>query len=429
MTPAARFSAAIEVFADIDRRRRPAADALKDWGLLHRFAGSSDRASIASLVYDALRRRSSARWLMEDDGARATLLGMMMLQRNWTVDAIASLCSGGRFAPEPLSARERAALEARRLTEAPPQIQADVPDWLWSSFEATFETEAIAEGQALAGRAPLDIRVNLLKATRDKLLAELKDLDPSATVHSPLGIRIQPRTDGRGAAVQAEPSFHKGWFEVQDEGSQIAALLACAKPGEQVLDLCAGAGGKTLELAAAMGNKGQIYATDADKRRLMPMYQRLSRAGVRNVQVRPPRREAIDDLEGRLDLVLVDAPCSGCGTWRRNPDAKWRVRPNSLAERLKQQAELLSQGAAAVRPGGRLVYMTCSVLPDENDGAIEAFLRRGEAFKSIPPAQMAAAAGLPALALHLSPLGRGLQLTPLRTATDGFFIAMLERDG
>jgi 16S rRNA (cytosine967-C5)-methyltransferase len=428
MTPAARLSAAIEVLDDIRQRRRPASDALKDWGLSHRFAGSGDRAAIASLVYDVLRRRSSAEWLMGSQDARATLLGALALQRGMDVDAIASLCSGARFAPSALTDEERGSLVAGRLADAPDNIRADVPDWLWAAFRDAFGDHAVAEGQALAARAPLDLRTNTLKVERERLLQELQPLGAATTPRSPLGLRIPLGPDGRGPSVQSEASFQKGWFEVQDEGSQIAALLAGAKPGEQVLDLCAGAGGKSLELAAAMGNKGQIYATDSDKRRLAPIYDRLSRAGVRNVQVRVPRRSgARDDLAGQMDLVLVDAPCSGSGTWRRNPDAKWRLRPNSLADRTRDQAEVLAQGAEAVRPGGRLAYITCSLLPEENDAAVEALIGRKGDFTPVAPERVAEEAGLADLAPYRSRRGTGLQLTPNRSRTDGFFIAILRR--
>ncbi|MDQ0468432.1 RsmB/NOP family class I SAM-dependent RNA methyltransferase [Labrys wisconsinensis] len=431
MTPAARLSAAIEVLADIDARRRPAADVLKDWGLAHRFAGSGDRAAIASLAYDVLRRRASARWLLDAETPRAGVIGMLALQRRLDADAIAALFSGERFAPEPLTAAEREALVTRHLEEAPPAVQADVPDWLWPAFAGAFGAEAIAEGQGLAERAPLDLRVNTLKTSRDKAVAELSPLGAAETVLSPWGLRVPLGADGRGPSVQVEPSFLKGWFEVQDEGSQIAALIARAEPGEQVLDLCAGAGGKTLELAATMANKGQIYATDSDKRRLAPIHDRLERAGARNVQVRTPRGgpPELGDLAGRMDLVLIDAPCSGSGTWRRNPDAKWRMRPNSLADRIKDQAGVLRQGAAAVKPGGRLVYITCSVLPEENDGAVEAFLRGQDGFSAATPAEALAAAGFAGLGRHASPRGLGVQLTPRRTATDGFYVAVLRRGG
>jgi 16S rRNA (cytosine967-C5)-methyltransferase len=428
VTPAARLSAAIEVIEDIVARRRPAADALKDWGLSHRFAGSGDRGAIASLVYDALRRRSSAQWLLGSDTARATVIGMLALQRAMSGEEIAGHFSGERFAPDPLSEAEQAALADRRLEDAPAHIQADVPDWLWQAFEAAFGEGAVEEGRALADRAPLDLRANALKTSRDKLLAELAPLRAEPTPLSPLGLRIPPGPDGRGASVQSEPSFQKGWFEVQDEGSQLAALLSAARPGEQVLDLCAGGGGKTLELSAMMANKGQIFATDSDKRRLAPIHDRLARAGVRNVQVRTPRGGlAISDLAGHMDLVMIDAPCSGSGTWRRNPDSKWRLRPSSLDGRIRTQGEVLAAGAKAVKPGGRLAYVTCSVFPAENDAAVSGFLASHPDFALEPPQALAAAAGLEALGNHLSAGGQGVQLTPLRTGTDGFYVAVLRR--
>lgn len=433
MTPSARLSAAIEILADIEARRRPAADALKDWGLSHRFAGSGDRAALAGLVYDTLRRRASARWLMDSEAPRAALIGMLVLQRGETIETLDALFSGERFAPEPLTDDERKALAGRELAQAAPDIQADVPNWLWSSFEAAFGEDAVAEGRALAERAPVDLRVNTLKASRDKLLGELEPLGASATPLSRWGVRVPLGPDGRSPAVQAEESFQKGWFEIQDEGSQLAGLVAAAKPGEQVLDLCAGGGGKTLEFAAAMENKGQVFATDSDKRRLAPIHDRLARAGVRNVQVRTPRGRvsgggpAIDDLDGRMDLVLVDAPCSGSGTWRRNPDTKWRMRPSSLADRQKDQAAVLRAGARAVKPGGRLVFVTCSVLPEENDASVKGFLADHADFTAAPLAELAKGAGLSAFARFGSSGGAGLQLSPHRSGTDGFFIALLHR--
>jgi 16S rRNA (cytosine967-C5)-methyltransferase len=426
MTPAARFAAAIEVLAELERHHRPAAEALKDWGVAHRFAGSSDRASIATLVYDALRRRSSAQWLIGEESARAALVGMMVLQRGLDVEAIATLCSGEKYAAAPLSESERAAIATRRISDAPPFVQADVPEWLWPSVSSAFAADAVEEGSALAGRAPLDLRANLLKADRNKVLKELAPLGASATAFSPHGLRIEPGADGRGPSVQAEPGFVKGWFEIQDEGSQLAALLSGARPGEQVLDLCAGGGGKTLALAAMMGNRGQIFATDLDKRRLAPIHDRLKRAGVRNAQVLPPGGATRAGLADHMDLVMIDAPCTGSGTWRRNPDAKWRVRPTSLAMRIKEQASVLAEGAKSVKPGGRLVYVTCSILPEENDAAVETFLAGDDRFALAPPSRDAAAA-IADLPTAFSSRLTGWQLSPRRTGTDGFFIATMTR--
>src|SRR6516164_642086 len=328
MTPSARLSAAIEVLAEIEARRRPAADALKDWGLSHRFAGSGDRAAIAGLVYDALRRKSSAAWLMGEATPRASLLGMLRRERELDAQAIAALFNGGRHSPPPLNDREAAALAHDALTGAPAHIEGDYPEWLDSHLARVFGDERAAEGAALASRAPLDLRVNTLAAERGQPLAKLGHLNAAPTRWSPIGIRIRLAAEAKSPAIHAEPVFLKGQIEIQDEGSQLAALLADAKPGEQVVDLCAGAGGKTLAFAAAMENRGQIYATDLDKRRLAPIHARLERAGARNVQVRTPTGRGagnvLADLAGRADLVMIDAPCTGTGAWRRNPDAKWR---------------------------------------------------------------------------------------------------------
>ncbi|MBV9428326.1 MAG: RsmB/NOP family class I SAM-dependent RNA methyltransferase [Bradyrhizobiaceae bacterium] len=431
MTPAARLSAAIEVLGDIDARRRPAAGALKDWGLTHRFAGSGDRAAIAGLVYDALRRRASAALIMGEETPRAILLGMLRLERGLDVEGIVALCDGSRFAPAPLSETERSRLAAASLADAPPWIAGDYPEWLDPYFARVFADERAAELAALATRAPLDLRVNALEADRDKAIGAFSELGAEPTRWSPHGLRIRMAADAKSPAIHAEPAFIKGMVEVQDEGSQLAALLAGATRGEQVVDLCAGAGGKTLALAAAMENHGQLYATDSDKRRLAPIHARIERAGVRNVQVRTPRgnTDVLADVAGRADLVLIDAPCTGIGAWRRNPDAKWRVRPGSLATRLKEQEAALDRAAALVKPGGRIAYVTCSVLAEENDDQVRAFLARHLEFTLVPSAQLTEPLGERAYLFRRAVLmsEAGLLMTPLRTETDGFFVSVLRK--
>ena len=429
MTPAARVAAAIEVLADVEARRRPAVDALKDWGLARRFAGSGDRAAIAGLVYDALRRKSSSAWLMGDASPRAVAIGALKQMRDLDEAAIAALFSGEGHAPTPLTDAERERLSFGDLAGAPDHVRGDYPEWLAAAFAESCGDDAVAEGRALAGRAPVDLRVNTLKGGRDRALAALAHLEAQPTPLSPVGIRVPLRADGRGPALSAEPAYVKGQVEVQDEGSQLAALLSGAKPEMQVLDLCAGAGGKTLALAAMMENHGQIYATDDDGRRLTPIYDRLARAVVRNVQVRAPRgeREMLSDLAGRCDVVLIDAPCTGSGAWRRNPDAKWRVRPGALEQRIKDQNETLERAAQYVKPGGHLVYVTCSLLKAENEDRIAAFLAAHDAFLPLEAAYWASACGLPSLARQASSLGVGYRFSPLRTGTDGFYVAPLTR--
>ena len=433
MTPSARLSAAIEVFAEIEARRRPATDALKDWGLSHRFAGSGDRAAIAGLVYDALRRKSSAAWLMGEATPRATLLGMLRRERGLDGEAIAALCNGGRHAPSPLTEVEAAALAAGALTGAPAYVEGDYPEWLDTQLARVFGDERAPEGAALASRAPLDLRVNTLAAERDEALAKLQHLDAAPTRWSQIGIRIRLAAEAKSPAIHAEPIFLKGQIEIQDEGSQLAALLADAKSGEQVVDLCAGAGGKTLALAAAMDNRGQIYATDLDKRRLAPIHARLERAGARNVQVRTPigrgGSDVLAGLAGRADLVMIDAPCTGTGAWRRNPDAKWRIRPGALTERLKEQEAVLERAATLAKPGGRIAYVTCSVLPEENNDQVSAFATRHPDFSVEKPADVAKGFGERAYLFARAALisGEGLLMTPRRTDTDGFFVSVLRR--
>ncbi len=319
MTPAARLSAAIEILSTIDAQRVPAANALKEWGTAHRFAGSGDRAAIAGLVFDVLRRRSSSGYLMDADTSRARLLGMLKLERGLSPDAIAALCGGERFAPEPLSESERAALTSRSLNGAPAHIAGDYPEWLDPHLTQVFGDERMEEATAMASRAPLDLRVNTLRAKREKALSSIAHLGARPTPWSPLGIRIDLGADARNPGIHAEELFIKGGIEVQDEGSQLAALLTDAKPGEQVIDMCAGAGGKTLALAAMMQGKGRLIATDRDKRQLAPIHERLSRAGVHNADVRTPRGpdDTLSDIKASADLVVIDAPCTGTGTWRR----------------------------------------------------------------------------------------------------------------
>lgn len=431
MTPAARLQAAIEVLTAILDDRRPAADALKGWGQAHRFAGSGDRAAIGGLVFDALRRKASSAYLMGAETPRAVLIGMLKRERGLDADAIGKLASGGQYAPEALSDDERARLETTSLDGAPAHVIGDYPEWLDESFAQSFGDKRAEEGAALSSRAPLDLRVNTLKGEREKAAGQLADLKPELTPWSPWGLRITLGAEAKAPPVHAEPAFIKGLVEVQDEGSQLAALFSGAAAGEQVLDLCAGAGGKTLALAAMMANKGQLFATDDDKRRLAPIHDRLTRSGARNVQVRTPKSIGgeIDDLKGRMDMVLIDAPCTGTGAWRRNPDAKWRMRPGALEQRVKEQADILDRAVDFVKTTGRIVYITCSLLEAENGAQVRGFLGRHPGFAVEPPATTikrlgAAAAGF-AKAARLGP--EGILMTPKSTGTDGFFVAVLRR--
>ncbi|MFD1744689.1 RsmB/NOP family class I SAM-dependent RNA methyltransferase [Rhizobium helianthi] len=419
-----RMAAAIEVLADIEARKRPVADALKDWGLAHRFAGSGDRAAIGNIVYDALRMRLSHAWLMDDESETALVYAVLLRQWGFTPETLEVELADDKFAP---AAPDLSALQSRQLSQAPAHVQGDIPEWLVSSFEACFAEEWLKEAQAMAGRPTLDLRANTLKANREKVIKALERSNAGATRIARQGIRI-PAGDGasRLPNVTAELSFQKGWFEVQDEGSQIVADLVLPKEGQQVLDYCAGGGGKTLALSASMNNKGQVHAYDADRKRLAPIIERLRRAGTRNVQVHDNIKD-MDSLKEKLDIVLVDAPCTGTGTWRRRPDTKWRITPRNIEERLDQQQDAMTSASAYVRPGGTLVYVTCSVLPEENDRQIARFLERNPHFEvQSALADWKTLFGDNAPQPH-SANDKTLTLTPASTDTDGFFFCKMKR--
>jgi 16S rRNA (cytosine967-C5)-methyltransferase len=430
MRLAGQISAGIEVLAEVIERHRPASLALAEWGRSHRFAGSRDRSAIGTLVFDALRRRASLGWRMGEDAPRA--LALAALRDVWRIspEEIAAICDGSQHAPGALTEEERRRLEAGEevFADAPGWVRAELPEWLYAEFVAGFGDGSAAEGRALAERAPIDLRVNTLKADRPRVLKALEKYGAEPTPFSPWGVRIAPPgPQDKNPNVEAEAGHGKGWYELQDEASQLATLLSGAGPRLQVLDLCAGSGGKTLGLAALMQNTGQVHAYDSDKQRLRPIFERLKRAGARNVQVLPAGDTAsLASLGGRMDVVVVDAPCSGSGVWRRRPDAKWRISREALEQRIQEQREVLTRGGHCVKPGGRLLYATCSMLPSENRKQVDWFLQTHPDYVQIAWRQM-----WPASAVGPMPASEdtdpSLQLTPASHGTDGFFVSILQK--
>jgi 16S rRNA (cytosine967-C5)-methyltransferase len=400
MTPAARTQAAIDIIAALDTTQQPVDRYLKDFFRARRYAGSKDRRAIAELVFEVMRRRSALAHRMGDDSARALVLAALLVAG----DDPAALFTGG-YGPAPLSDAERAAIAATP-PRAPPHVVGEYPQWLEDNLTRAFGADLPNEMAALQSRAPVDLRVNTLKATRPDVLAALQTQGFAATPtpHAATGIRIPP---GEGSATLAKSAlFESGAFEFQDEAAQMASLLAGAKPGMRVLDLAAGAGGKALALAAAMNNQGHILAFDDAPKRLAPLATRAARAGATCITLAPTRGGAAWG-NGRFDLVFLDAPCSGTGTWRRQPELRWRLTPARLAELMAIQDTLLDEAARHTDTGGRLVYATCSLLPDENQDRIAAFLARWPAFVRAVPVDLCA--------------------SPAKTGTDGFYAAVLER--
>ncbi|WP_242095654.1 RsmB/NOP family class I SAM-dependent RNA methyltransferase [Sphingomonas sp. CROZ-RG-20F-R02-07] len=391
MTPGARAQAAIDLLEDIvaaARERGAAADTLiARYFATRRYAGSKDRRAVRELVYAAVRHAGE-----RPASGRAALVALA--DRD---PGLAAAFDGAPHCPAPITAEE-------------PRAKAGVaPLWLLKALTASgLPRDAMP---ALVDRAPLDIRVNRLVTTREAVMAGLADAVPTA--HAPDGLRLSSGTN-----VEALPLFAEGAIEVQDEGSQIVTAALDAKPGERIVDLCAGAGGKTLALAAAMASRGKLLACDVDRNRLQRLAPRAERAQTTIVETRllnPQReREALTDWQARADGVLIDAPCSGTGTWRRNPEARWRLSPDRIARLRDTQRHILGVGATLVKPGGALVYIVCSLLDAEGAGQVAMFLDGHPGWRAEP---LALGAGR----TH----GPGIRLDPARDGTDGFFVARL----
>ncbi len=438
MTPGARIKAASDILSELERTGQAADRYLKSWAGKNRYAGSKDRRYLRDLVFTVLRHRASYESAMGQGTPRALVLAGARWGMGASCDDLAAVCNGEGHNAEPLNDAETKAL----LADTPPEA-IEWPAWALEEL-ARGRTDDATQALALAltDIAPLDLRVNTSKTDRATALAALEAVGfpAKATPFSPVGIRIERKIGAMdGQNVRALPMFMDGRIEVQDEASQLATLLAGAKSGMQVIELCAGGGGKTLVLGAAMGRSGQIIACDVDERRLKAGQTRVKRAGLHNVQPKlisdwaPDGSSTDPDLEefvGRADLVLLDVPCSGSGAWRRQPEGKWNLDKDAVDQLVETQRRILQRGAALVKPGGRLAFVTCSVFARENTDQVQWFLEQLPEF-SIEPCDAAWESDISepfpvALKDGLGETG-SIQLSPTLSGTDGFFVALFRR--
>jgi 16S rRNA (cytosine967-C5)-methyltransferase len=414
MTPAARLQMAIEILEGLESTAQPTDRFLKAWFRTRRFAGSKDRRAIAEQVFAVQRRRSHFAHRMNDKAPRALVIAALA-QVGENIEALFTESQGGGYGPAPLTDAERAALAAPARPE-PRWVAGEYPQWLDGELKRAFGDDVLTQMQAFISRAPTDIRVNILKTTREAVIAALaaQGITAAPTPYAPHGLRLA----GKAGNLSTTPLFESGAFEFQDEAAQIAADLCDAQPGMRVLDLAAGAGGKSLALAAAMNNSGEIVACDVRGEALAELETRAARAGVTIIKTLPLEHT---QPAGLFDAVFVDAPCSGTGTWRRQPELRWRLTPARLAELTALQDRLLDQAAQLVRSGGRLLYATCSILPAENQDRVAAFLARTPRFTQADLGQgQDRARAIPGLAMDF-------RAAPAKTGTDGFYCGALQR--
>lgn len=415
MLPAARIEAVIELLTAVIASYRPADAVVSVYFRDRRFIGSKDRQAVNTRIYRIIRSYHRLGWWIRHSGAeisaRTLVLADLMFGREHSPASLPDVFSGERFFPAPLTPAEQAlaeALDKKELDDpaVPLRERMECPAWAFESLQRSLGGRFEAEMRATLTAAPMDLRVNTIKAARADVMKTLKDegFDVHEGKLSPVSIRVLGRPQ-----ITQHPLYRDGVVEIQDEGSQMIAAVADAKPGEQVVDYCAGAGGKTLALGAAMQNKGRIVACDVLGRRLDSAKQRFRRAGLHNIETHvlgEPGDKWVKRHREYFDLVLVDAPCTGTGTWRREPDKRWRHLGPPLAEILPLQREIFGQAARLVKPGGRLVYATCSLLKDENEDQVAAFVQENPAF---------------------SFEGSPMKLTTSEHDTDGFFAAVLRR--
>lgn len=424
------LQATLDLLTEVEDAARPADAVTSGWFRARRHLDDTDRGEILELLYTLLRHRARLGWWLarqgQSDTPRTRMLAWLALAEGQTPQEIGRLLDGTRLVPAALTAGEQAlvvGLQGARIAhpDMPVEVGLECPAWALDPLRQRFGADFASEMAATLTPPPLDLRVNPMKSTRAAALQDLnrQGLEAEATRHAPHGIRIAKRL-----SLARLHGLKTGALEIQDEGSQLVALLVEVRPGDRVVDFCAGAGGKTLALAAQMQNKGHIIACDVNETRLKRAAERLRRAGLHNVETRLLASETdrwVKRHKGGFDRVLVDAPCSGTGTWRRNPDARWRAPELGLEGLVALQARILASAARLVKPGGKLVYATCSVLSDENEAQVRGFLAQHPAFRLVPLSEAAPRPGLAENADHLC-------LTPARHGTDGFFAAILRRE-
>lgn len=468
MTPSARLAAAASVLDSIAQGRQPAETVLKTWGAENRYAGSGDRRAVADRVYRVLRARGRLVWAMggREDG-RALVIGSLSLIDGLSLEEIEALHSGEGYGPKPLSKQERARITSKS-GELPGWIAAGLPEFVMDDFKTSFGDAWSVEAEALmVPRAPIDLRVNIAKAPLEEVMADLLEagLTVVRTPWSAYGLRLSAEPPPN---VQALAAFRDGKIEIQDEGSQIACWLAGVEPGLTVVDYCAGGGGKTLGLGMMMAEPpassgsnpeippkiwtpsgwvdapasvrkpaqepivGRLIAYDVVQKRLDNIKPRLARAGVEaELHQLGPNGGGVEDMVEQADIVLVDAPCTGSGTWRRRPEDAWRLKPEDVDRMHALQVSILARAAKLVRPGGRLVFVTCSMLRGENEATLDVFEEDHPQFSPVSISEAAKVKGLTdagqAMVSEQAAGGHRLRLSPARTGTDGFFVSVFER--
>jgi len=430
MRESARIASAIDLLARINAAKIPMDNTIRDFMAARRFIGSKDRTAIVERVYRIMRSHARLGWWIEQGGmmdtSRARVIADLMFHDRATEEELQTFFSGGKHEADPLDEAELSFAEflhEKNIDDPamPVSVRSECPDWAADKLQGLFGDSFEEHMRAMIHPAPLDLRINTVKGTVEEAMESLKadHIRTQKTPYSPIALRAEGKP-----FMSDSKAFRSGLVEIQDEGSQLIGLITGAKPGMRVLDFCAGGGGKTLVLAAMMNNKGNIVATDNDSRRLEKGKPRYRKAGVHNVETRSLAEESnrkwLRRQKGTMDVVLVDAPCSSSGTWRRNPDLRWRWYGPNLEEIMAMQSEILEKVADKVKPGGRLVYATCSLFPEENEKQVESFLERHKDYTVLPLSQAWEGDA------HRIPCADPyLRLFPKDHATDGFFAAVL----